>query len=131
MTSHTYLCLALAITAAMPIIGGLAQSTDSKIKILATPKDPTQETILIGRRISDGMVLQLDLEGAESMWMTMGAGRWSATVTVGVPSFAREMKDKDLWSKPVSFSLPLQAERWSAGRGLGGYSAAELGHRPA
>ena len=174
MTPHTYLCLALAITAAMPITGALAQSPDSKIKILAAPKDPTQETILIGRTISDGMVLQLELEGAEAMWMPMGKparwsehtpakheryhvefkasdlttktripyaivtfiatnkdngkslklalppmwgssglhysansalagdGTYSATVTVGVPSFAREMKDKDLWSKPVS-----------------------------
>ena len=32
----------------------------------------------------------------------VGDGAYSATVTVGVPTFAREMKDKALWSKPVS-----------------------------
>jgi hypothetical protein len=31
-----------------------------------------------------------------------GDGIYSATVTIGVPSFAREMKDKNLWSKPVA-----------------------------
>ena len=30
-----------------------------------------------------------------------GDGTYSATVTVAAPTFAREMKDKDLWSKPV------------------------------
>lgn len=143
-------------------------------KNLVPPKDPTKETVLIGRTISDGLTLQLELEGAEAMWMPMGKpakwgehaparnvryhvefkatdnatktrlpyaivtfsatnkdngktvktvlppmwggsglhysensalagdGTYAATVTVGVPSFAREMKDKDLWSKPVS-----------------------------
>jgi uncharacterized protein involved in high-affinity Fe2+ transport len=144
------------------------------VKNIPTPKDPTQETVLIGRTITDGLTLQLELEGAEAMWMPMGTpAKWSehtpakneryhievkatdnatktrlpyavvtftatnkdngktvkavlppmwgssglhysensalagdgiyaATVTVGVPSFARETKDKDLWSKPVS-----------------------------
>lgn len=144
------------------------------VKNLPTPKDPTQETVLIGRTISDGLTLQLELEAAEAMWMPMGKpakwtahtpakneryhievkatdnatktrlpyavitftatnkdngktvksvlppmwgssglhysensalagdGIYAATVTVGVPSFAREMKDKDLWSKSVS-----------------------------
>ena len=99
MTPHTYLCLALAITAAMPITGALAQSPDSKIKILAAPKDPTQETILIGRTISDGMVLQLELEGAESMWMTMGAGRWSERAPTKDERYHVEFKATDLTTK--------------------------------
>lgn len=32
----------------------------------------------------------------------LGNGRYAATVTVDVPTFQRELKDKDLWSKPVS-----------------------------
>ena len=32
----------------------------------------------------------------------LGDGIYAATVTVDVPTFQRELKDKDLWSKPVS-----------------------------
>ena len=32
----------------------------------------------------------------------LGDGVYAATVTVDVPSFQRELKDKDLWAKPVS-----------------------------
>ena len=31
----------------------------------------------------------------------LGDGTYAATVTVDVPTFQRELKDKDLWSKPV------------------------------
>ena len=32
----------------------------------------------------------------------LGNGTYAATVTVAVPTFERELKDKDLWAKPVS-----------------------------
>ena len=32
----------------------------------------------------------------------LGDGIYAATVTVDVPTFQRELKDKDLWSKPVN-----------------------------
>lgn len=32
----------------------------------------------------------------------LGDGTYAATVTADVPTFQRELKDKDLWSKPVS-----------------------------
>ena len=32
----------------------------------------------------------------------LGNGSYLATVTVDTPTFYRELKDKDLWSKPVS-----------------------------
>ena len=32
----------------------------------------------------------------------LGDGTYSATVTVDVPTFQRELKDKDLWASPVS-----------------------------
>lgn len=166
--------LTLTALAATPGATVFAQSGEPKKVILAAPKDPLKDAVLIGRSISDGLSMQLEIEGAEAMWMAMGAppkwaehapakgvryhiefkvsdlatktrlpyalvtfaakntdtgkdvkvvlppmwgssglhysennalagdGTYAATVTVGVPSFAREMKDKDLWSKPVS-----------------------------
>ena len=40
----------------------------------------------------------------------LGDGVYAATVTVDVPTFQRELKDKDLWDKPVSakFHFKLQ-----------------------
>lgn len=32
----------------------------------------------------------------------LGDGAYAATVTVGVPMFERELKDKDLWAQPVT-----------------------------
>ena len=132
-----------------------------------------KKAVLIGRVATSGMVLQLELEGAEAMWMSMGTppvwgahspaaderyhvelklddpktktripyanvtfdatnvttgktatlllppmwgssglhysansallgdGAYDATVKVDVPTFQRELTDKDLWSKPV------------------------------
>jgi Fe2+ transport protein len=167
------LLFALTATTAIPVSGAFAQATEPKVVVLAAHKDPTQDAVLIGRTNSDGLALQLEIEGAEAMWVPMGTpakwrehapakgeryhvefkitdlatktrlpyalitfaatnkdngktvklvlppmwgssglhysensalagdGTYSATVTVGVPSFAREMKDKALWSKPV------------------------------
>ncbi len=173
MTPVARLLFALTAIIAIPVSGALAQVIEPKIVVLAAPKDPAQDAVLIGRTNSDGLALQLEIEGSEAMWMPMGTpakwrehaptknerfhvefkvtdlttktrlpyalvtfsakntdtgktvklvlppmwgssglhysdnsalagdGTYSATVTVGVPSFAREMKDKDLWSKPV------------------------------
>lgn len=32
----------------------------------------------------------------------LGDGAYASTVTIAVPTFQREVKDKDLWSKPVT-----------------------------
>ena len=173
MTSPARLLLVLAATAMLPATGATAQGADPKIIVLSAPKDPTQAAVMIGRANSDGLTLQLEIEGAEAMWMPMGIptkwrehkptkaeryhiefkatdnttktrlpyalvtfsatntdtkkqvklvlppmwgssglhysnnsalvgdGTYAARVTVAVPSFAREMKDKDLWSKPI------------------------------
>lgn len=154
--------------------GGEAQLSEPKIKTLATAADPVNKAVLIGRMATGNMVLQLELEGSEPMWMQMGSppvwaahqpaaneryhvelkltdpksktripyanvsfaathketgktstlplppmwgssglhysansallgdGVYAATVTVDVPTFQRELKDKDLWAKPVS-----------------------------
>ena len=173
MISPVRLLLVLAATAMLPVTGAIAQGVDPKIIVFSAPKDPTQAAVLIGRANSDGLTLQLEIEGAEAMWMTMGIptkwrehkptkaeryhiefkatdnttktrlpyarvtfsatntdtkkqvklvlppmwggsglhysnnsallgdGTYTARVTVAVPSFAREMKDKELWSKPI------------------------------
>ena len=173
MISPVRLLLVLAATAMLPVTGAIAQGADPKILVFSAPKDPTQAAVLIGRANSDGLTLQLEIEGAEAMWMPMGIptkwrehkptkaeryhiefkatdnttktrlpyalvtfsatntdtkkqvklvlppmwgssglhysnnsaligdGTYAARVTVAVPSFAREMKDKDLWSKPI------------------------------
>ena len=173
MISPVRLFLVLAATAMLPATGAIAQGADPKIIVLSAPKDPTQAAVLIGRANSDGLTLQLEIEGAEAMWMPMGIptkwrehkptkaeryhiefkatdnttktrlpyalvtfsatntdtkkqvklvlppmwgssglhysnnsallgdGAYTARVTVAVPSFAREMKDKELWSKPI------------------------------
>ena len=164
----------------LPIVGlllsgsAMAQLADPKVKTLSVAADPLKKAILIGRVTTGGMVFQLELDGAESMWMHMGTppvwgahapasderfhvefkltdpknktripyanitfaasnkdtgknmtkvlppmwgssglhysansallgdGVYSATVTVDTPTFQRELKDKDLWAKPVS-----------------------------
>ena len=165
---------ALTVMSAASVFGVNAQSQEPKKLVLAVPKDPAKAAVLIGRVNSDGLLMQLEIEGAEAMWMPMGTppkwsehapakgelyhvefkvtdlatktrlpyaavtffakntdtgksvelvlppmwggsglhysensalagdGTYSATVTVGVPTFAREMKDKDLWSRPVT-----------------------------
>ena len=173
MISPVRLLLVLAATAMLPVTGAIAQGADPKILVFSAPKDPTQAAVLVGRANSDGLTLQLEIEGAEAMWMPMGIptkwrehkptkaeryhiefkatdnttktrlpyalvtfsatntdtkkqvklvlppmwgssglhysnnsaligdGTYAARVTVAVPTFAREMKDKDLWSKPI------------------------------
>ena len=172
--------LVLATMFAVSIIGqahdgtAWAQNTEPKIKILAVKADPLKKAVLVGRVSAGDMTLQLEIEGAESMWMQMGNppvwgahapaaneryhvefkltdpksktripyadivfsatnqdtgktmtlalppmwgssglhysgnsallgdGAYSAITTVNVPTFQRELKDKGLWSKPVS-----------------------------
>ena len=156
-------------------VGGVAaQLAEPQVKTLAIAADPLKKAVLIGRVATGDMIVQLELEGAESMWMQMGdpltwgahapaAGKryhaelkltdpksktripyasttfaatnkdtgktmtlplppmrggnglhysansallgdcaYAATITVDVPTFQRELPDKDLWSKPVS-----------------------------
>ena len=170
-------CAACALVAAMGLVFApsvLGQSAEPRIKSLAIAADPLKNAVLVGRVATGGMAFQLEIEGAEPMWMQMGNpatwgehtpaaderyhvelklsdpktktripyakivftstnqdtgkvmtlplvpmwgssglhysansallgnGRYAATVTVDVPTFQRELKDKDLWSKPVS-----------------------------
>ncbi len=173
MKKFTIVLLALGLTAGMPIFAGAGEAPAPSVKVLETPADATQNTILVGRTLVDEMIIQLELEPAKAMWMQMGNpsnwmeravgtgelfhveakpidpqsktrisyadvrfeavnadngervsgdlhpmwggsglhyafnsglagdGVYDATVTVDVPSFARDLKHKGLWSKPV------------------------------
>ena len=151
-----------------------AQPVEPKVKTLSAPADPLKKAVLIGRVATGNMIVQLELEGSESMWMQMGNppvwgehgpgkdekyhvelkltdpksktrisyanitfaavnkdtsqnmslvlppmwgssglhysansallgdGAYLVTVSVDVPTFQRELKDKSLWAKPVN-----------------------------
>lgn len=165
---------ALATAPEMTAKANNSELSEPKIKTLAVAADPVKNAVLIGRVAAGNMILQLELEGAEPMWMQMGTppvwsahqpsageryhvemklsdpksktripyanvtfaathketgkntsvllppmwgssglhysansallgdGVYAAEITVDVPTFQREMKDKDLWNKPVS-----------------------------
>jgi uncharacterized protein involved in high-affinity Fe2+ transport len=169
LVSLATFCMAVAFTTA-----AVAQTIEPKIKLLAPAADPLKDAVLIGRVTTGNMIIQLEIEGAEPMWMQMGNppawgehkpkaderfhvelkltdpksktripyvatalaatnqdtgksmtlplppmwgssglhyaansallgdGVYAATITVDVPTFERELKDKDLWAKPVS-----------------------------
>ena len=178
MTNYRVLSLAMTLVSAgltvFSSVAGAQPSSGPSIKTLAAPADPLRSAVLIGRATTGGMVIQLELEGSEPMWMQMGTppvwgahqpaaderyhvelklsdpksktripyakssfeaknrdngktmtlqlppmwgssglhysanstllgdGVYAATVTVDVPTFQRELKDKDLWSKTAS-----------------------------
>jgi hypothetical protein len=176
MTRFTIVLLALGLTAGVPAFSGAGEAPAPSVKVLEAPADATQNTILVGRTLVDGMIIQFELEPAKGMWMQMqmgnashwmehpvgtgelyhvevkpidpksktrisyagvrfeavntgngervsgdlhpmwggsglhyaynsglaGDGVYDATVTVDAPSFARDMKDQDMWSKPVT-----------------------------
>lgn len=149
-------------------------AAEPAVKVLSPPEDATQNTVLIGRTVADKMIVSLEIEGAERMWMPMGDpprwmeekadkgelfhvevkpidpgsktrisyanvtfsavnrdnkkrvsgtlhpswgdsglhyayntalagdGSYDVTVTVGVPSFGRTSKNRNLWTKPVT-----------------------------
>jgi hypothetical protein len=64
--------------AVIPILGLLfigtatAQLAEPRAKPLVPAADPLKKAVLIGRVAANAMVVQLELEGAEPMWMQMG-----------------------------------------------------------
>ena len=168
------LALFLFAGLALAALPALAQAPEPRVKPLQSAADPVKGAVLIGKVTTGGMGFQLEIEGAEAMWMQMGSppswaahqpgaderyhvefkltdprsktripyaeavftatnrdngrtmtvalppmwgssglhysansallgdGAYAAVVTVAVPTFQRELKDKDLWSKPTS-----------------------------
>lgn len=174
--ARTTTCLTIfLVTGGLLVAGGtVAQAVEPKPKVLSPAAEPLKKSVVIGRAATGKMVIQLELEPSEAMWMQMGTppkwgahtpaaderfhvelklsdpksrtripyahitfaathkesgksmsiilppmwggsglhysensallgdGTYSATVTVDVPTFQRELTDKDLWSPPVS-----------------------------
>jgi uncharacterized protein involved in high-affinity Fe2+ transport len=163
----------VAAIVACSLSAPMAFGAELEVKTLSPAEDATRKTVLIGRTVTDNMIVNLELEAAKSMWMQMGNplkwmehpagkgelfhvevkpvdpgsktriayadvkfsavnrdtkkkvsgtlhpmwggsglhyaynsplagdGTYDATVTVGVPAFVRDAKNKDLWVKPV------------------------------
>lgn len=64
--------LAVAALLAVPAPSLAQQLAAPKVKVLTTPEDPRQKTILVGRAEAGGMVVQFEIEPAVTMVMPMG-----------------------------------------------------------
>ncbi len=74
MKRHNPLALVAVLAAALagPTLAG--QSSEPKVKVLATPVDASkaEHGVLVGRASAGGMLIQMELERANGMWMLMG-----------------------------------------------------------
>ncbi len=73
----TVLLVVLAASLAGPVAAG--QSSEPKVKVLATPVDASKAKhgVLVGRASAGGMLIQFELERAKGMWMLMGSpAKW-------------------------------------------------------
>ncbi len=84
--------VAAAVMAAVIAAGAAAaEGAAAEVKVLTSPKDPAQKTVLIGRALAGDMIIQLELEPSKGMWMAMTAsvqiemdnskGRWVVLTT--------------------------------------------------
>jgi uncharacterized protein involved in high-affinity Fe2+ transport len=64
--------LAFALVATQGVSGATSQDKKPALKVLSAPEDATQKTVLVGRNLVEGMIIQLELEPAKGMWMQMG-----------------------------------------------------------
>lgn len=62
--------MVIALVAAFAF-GALAQGAEPKVKVLSTPEDATQKTVLLGRNFTDSMIVTFELEPAKSMWLLL------------------------------------------------------------
>lgn len=69
--AFVFTCAALAVS---PGVSGSSAPTPTSSPPAPTAKalDPIQEAVLIGRSLAEGMIIQLELEPAQAMWMQMG-----------------------------------------------------------
>ena len=51
--------------------GAPAKGAEPKVKVLSTPEDATQQTVLLGRNFTGSMIVTFELEPAKSVWMQM------------------------------------------------------------
>ena len=78
----------------------VAQPTEPKVKLLAPAADPLKNAVLIGRVTTGNMIVQLELEGSEPMWMQMGnPPTWGEHKPAADERFHVELKLTDPKSK--------------------------------
>lgn len=97
------LATAIAICA---LSTGIASAASPKVKALSPAMDVTQKTVLIGRNVATDMVVTLEIEGAEKMWMQMGTPpHWMEQPVAKDEIFHIEVKLVDPVSKTrISYS---------------------------
>ncbi len=102
MKRHSFLALVAVLAAALagPVAAG--QSLEPKVKVLATPVDASsaEHGVLVGRASAGGMLIQLELERANGMWMLMGEpAKWMEMGVAPSQLYHVEVKPIDPKSK--------------------------------
>ena len=90
----------LAVALAGPTAAG--QSSEPKVKVLATPVDASsaEHGVLVGRASVGGMLIQMELERANGMWMLMGSpAKWMEMGVASSQLYHVEVKPIDPKSK--------------------------------
>lgn len=88
----------LVILATGLLFGVLAYGAEPKVRVLSAPEDPARKTVLVGRNVTDSMIVIFELEPAKAMWMEMG-GKWSEHPVGKGEVFHVEIKPEDPRSK--------------------------------
>ena len=92
--------LMLTALAAALAFGTLAQGAEPKVKVLSAAEDATQKTVLIGRNLTDNMIVIFELEAAKAMRMQMGKPpKWTEHPVGKGEIFHVEVKPVDPKSK--------------------------------
>jgi uncharacterized protein involved in high-affinity Fe2+ transport len=102
MKRHNLLTLVavLAIALAGPVAAG--QSLEPKVKVLDAPVDASsaEHGVLVGRASAGGMLIQMELERANGMWMLMGEpAKWMEMGVAPSQLYHVEVKPIDPKSK--------------------------------
>ena len=90
--------LMLTVLAATLAYGALVHGAEPAVKVLPAAEDATQKTVLIGRTVTDNMMVIFELEPAKGMWMEMG-GKWTEHPVGEGEIFHVEVKPEDPKSK--------------------------------
>ena len=102
MRRHNVLALAAALAAVLagPVAAG--QSPEPKVKGLVTPVDASsaEHGVLVGRASAGGMLIQMELERANGMWMLKGEpAKWMEMGVAPSQLYHVEVKPIDPKSK--------------------------------
>lgn len=95
MKRITLTAAVIAVFASGPLA---AMETAPTVKVLAAPADATKKTVLVGRALSEGMIIMFELEPAKAMLMQMG-GKWMEHGVGPGERFHVEVKPIDPGSK--------------------------------